>query len=233
RHYLALLSAIYLALPKPPITYKDWPVILQKGLHDLQDSPGCWSQVAGNHYFNAYVCDYKTPPEIMVQLAVLLPLLDYVEWNDSQLAVMKKIKDGLTAFYDEKLGTIMRWHPKMADKMEAVEEQMQPMVMDSWYLQHPMLNLSRLALKGDEVAKKLFLDSIEFVIKVAHHFDYNWPVFYKMDTLEVVKAETQPGKGGEKDVAGLYTHILLQAWELTGEDKFLREAEKAAKTLQG
>ena len=112
RQYLDLLAAIYLELPKPATTYKDWPDALQKGLTDLSESPGCWSQVDGNHYLNAYVCDYATPPEIMVQLAVLLPLLDYVEWNDAQLAVMKKIKDGLPAFYNEKYGTIMRWHPK-------------------------------------------------------------------------------------------------------------------------
>src|SRR6201996_9622533 len=233
RQYLDLLAAVYLALPKQVTNYKNWPGILQKGLHDLQDSPGCWSQVAGDHYFNAYVCDYATPPEIMVQLAVLLPLLDYVEWNDAQLAVMKKIKDGLPAFYDEKFGTIMRWHPKAAANMEADEEQKKPLVMDSWYLQHPLLNLSRLALKGDKVAGKLFLDSLEFAIKVAHHFHYCWPVFYKMDTLEVVKAETQPGKGGEKDVPGLYAHVMLQAWELTGERRYLTEAEKAAVRLLG
>ena len=233
RQYLDLLAAVYLQLPKPATNYKHWPDVLQKGLADLQDSPGCWSQVDGNHYFNAYLCDYKTPPEIMVQLAVLLPLVDYIEWTDAELDMMKAIKDGLTAFYDEELGTIMRWHPKMADNMEAVEEQMKPMVMDSWYLNHPLLNLSRLALKGDKVAEKLFLDSLEFAIKVAHHFDYTWPVFYKMDTLEVVKAETRPGKGGEKDVPGLYAHVLLQAWELTGKKRYLAEAEKAAQRLAG
>lgn len=233
QQYLHLLATLYLAMPKPATTYKHWPDILQKGLHDLTESPGCWSQVDGNHYFNAYVCDYATPPEIMVQLAVLLPLLDYGEWNDSQLEIMEKVKKGLPAFYDEKFGTIMRWHPKVADKMDADEEQKKPVVMDSWYLHHPLLNLSRLALKGDKVAEKLFMDSLEFAIRVAHHFNYSWPVFYKMDTLEVVKAETQPGKGGEKDVPGLYAHVMLQAWELTGKKRYLAEAEKAALKLKG
>jgi hypothetical protein len=201
RQYLDLLAAIYLVLPKPDTNYQPWPEILDKGLFDLQDSPGCWSQVDGNHYFNAYVCDYATPPEIMVQLAILLPLLDYVEWNDCQLQVMEKIKKGLPAFYDKKYGTIMRWHPKAADSLEGDEEQKQPLVMDAWYLHHPLLNLSRLALKGDEVAKKLFLDSLEFSIKVAHHFNYEWPVFYKMDTLEVVKAETAARQGRRKRCA--------------------------------
>lgn len=231
--YLDLLARIYLLLPKPETAYKHWPDILDKGLKDLIDSPGCWSQVAGHKYFNAYVSDYETPPEIMVQLAVLLPLLDYVEWSKKELEVMKTIKAGLTSFYDEKLGTIMRWLPAAEDKLKGEEEQKVPKVMDSWYLHHPLLNLSRLALKGDQTAKKLFMNSLDFAIRVAHHFKYQWPVFYKMDTLEVVKAETAEGKGGEKDVAGIYAHVMLQAWELTGEQRYLNEAEKAAKTLQG
>lgn len=233
RLYLDLLARIYLLLPKPETSYKHWPDILDYGLKDLIDSPGCWSQVAGHKYFNAYVSDYETPPEIMVQLAVLLPLLDYVEWSKKDLEVMKTIKAGLPSFYDEKLGTIMRWLPAAEDKLQGEEEQKVPKVMDSWYLHHPLLNLSRLALKGDQTAKKLFLDSLGFAIKVARHFKYQWPVFYKMDTLEVVKAETAEGKGGEKDVAGIYAHVMLQAWELTGEQHYLNEAEKAAKTLQG
>ncbi|KAA2238411.1 hypothetical protein F0L74_19460 [Chitinophaga agrisoli] len=233
RQYLELLGRLYLLLPKPDTLYRDWPVVLSKGLHDLIDSPGCWSQVAGHQYFNAYVSDYKTPPEIMVQLAILLPLLDYVEWNKSELKVMKTIRENLSTFYDEKLGTIRRWLPAAADKLEAEEEQKHPDVMDSWYLHHPLLNLARLALKGDKEAARLFTDSAEFAIKVAHHFNYHWPVFYNMKTLEVIKAETAEGKGGEKDVAGLYAHVMLQAWELTDEKRYLREAEQAAKTLEG
>src|SRR6202000_1032016 len=131
KQFLDMLATVYLAMPRPGTHYQPWPDILEKGLKDLTDSPACWSQVDGNHYVNAYACDYATPPEIMVQLAVLLPLLDYVEWSDAQLTVMKKIKEGLPAFYNEELCTIMRWHPKLADKMEAVEEKMQPLVMDS------------------------------------------------------------------------------------------------------
>ncbi|RYE14139.1 MAG: hypothetical protein EOP51_28635, partial [Sphingobacteriales bacterium] len=233
KQYLNLLAALYMQLPRPETNYQQWPEILKKGLTDLIDSPGCWCQVGGHQYFNAYVSDYATPPEIMVQLAVLLPLLDYVEWSGDELEIMKTIKEGLPAFYDKKIGSIMRWLPATEDQLEGEEEQKEPGVMDSWYLHHPLLNLSRLAIKGDKVAEELFLGSLDFAIKVAHHFKYQWPVFYRMETLEVLKAETQPGKGGEKDVPGLYAHVMLQAWELTGKKRYLKEAEKAAQQLKG
>ncbi|RBQ11779.1 hypothetical protein [Pedobacter miscanthi] len=230
-NYLELLAAVYLILPRPKTRYLSWPGILKKGLKDLIENPGCWSMVGGNSYLNAYVSDYNTPPEIMVQLAVLLPLVDYVEWSGEKLDVVKKIKTGLPAFYNKKLNTIVRWHPAAEDKLTGEEEQKLPMVMDSWYLHHPLLNLSRLAIKGDHEAEKLFLDSIGYAIKVAHAYKYEWPVFYKMDTLEIIKAETSEGKGGEQDVAGLYAHVMLQAYELTGDQKYLQEAERAAKKL--
>jgi hypothetical protein len=231
--YLNLLAAVYLEIPKPKTNYINWPDILDKGFHDLIDAPGCWCQVNGNQYFNAYISDYDTPPEIMVQLAVLLPLLDYTEWSGKSLPVIEKIKKGLPEFWDEKLKTIVRWLPAAEDKLKGEEEQKKPMVMDSWYLHHPLLNLSRLALKGDKKAKELFLNSLPYTTKVAKHFKYNWPVFYKMDTLEVIKAETKPGEGGQQDVGGLYAHVMLQAYELTNEKKYLAEAERSAKTLKG
>ena len=233
KQFFNLLSSAYLAMPKPSTHYQNWPETLKQGLKDLEDSPGCWSQVNGHHYLNPYLCDYASPPEIMVQLAVLLPLLDYVEWSGMESNIIGKIMEGLPDFYNEELRTIMRWHPKAEDKLNGEEEQKQPMVMDSWYLHHPLLNLSRLALKGDKAAEKLFLGSLEFAIKVAHHFNYEWPVFYKMDTLEIVKKETKPGSGGEKDVPGLYAHVMLQAFELTKQKRYLAEAENAAMKLQG
>jgi hypothetical protein len=232
RQYIDMLAKAYLLLPRPDTRQQDWPSILEKGLLDMR-KPGCWTQVSGHAFLNAYVCDYKTPPEIMVQLAVLLPLLDYARWRKADFEDINIIRKGLPLFYNDKLKTVMRWLPAAEKNLEGEEEHKKPMVMDAWYLHHPLLNLSRMALNGDKIAKKLFLDSLPFAIKVARRFKYNWPVFYNMQTLEVVKAETEPGKGGEKDVAGIYAHVLLQAWELTGEKRYLREAETAARTLKG
>lgn len=233
RQFLNLLANVYLYLPKPETKYYNWPDMVDKGLHDLEFSHGCWSHGAEQDYLNAYVADYQTPPELMVQLAVLLPLTDYQHWRNVDLPAIKKIKNGLSAFYSEELKTVVRFLPALAEELSGEEEQLKPNVMDSWYLHHPLLNLGRMALLGDQQGKKMFLDSLPFTIRVAHHFKYEWPVMYNMATLETVKAETQPGKGGEKDVAGLYALVMLHAWQLTKESEYLQEAKKAAKTLKG
>lgn len=204
KQFMDMLAYIYLQLPKPAVRYHDYPDIAAKALPELANHKGCWTHHRGHSYLNAYVCDYKTPPEIMVQLAIVLPLKEYEEWTGQAIPLIAELEAGLTAFYDEDIGTVQRWLPAAEQQLDGEEEQKKPLIMDSWYLHHPLLNLSRMALHGNEMAKDLFLKSLDYTVKVAHHFNYKWPVFYKMDTLETVKAETKPGEGGERDVAGIY-----------------------------
>lgn len=231
--YLDHLASVYVQLPKPDTTYRDWPTIATLGLEDLRYNKGCWTQAEGKSYLNAYVCDYDTPPEVMVQLVVLVPLTEYFDWQGGPDPLLDDLHAGLEAFYDEKIGTVCRWLPSLGHRLDASEEQKQAYVMDAWYLHHPLMNLSRLAQRGDAKARQLFMDSLPYAMKVARHFDYEWPVFYKMDTLEVIKAETATGKGGEKDVPGAYAHLMLQARDVTGDEAYLKEAMRAVKKLEG
>ena len=231
-HFLDNLVKIYKVLQQPRIEYHDWPEIAQKVLTDLYHNKGAWTQTKGIPYLNAYLCDYETPAESMVQLAVLGPFKEYEKWTSEKHPLYTDLITGLPAFYDPKINCINRWLPALADKLDQSEEQKKEMVMDSWYLHHPLMNLTRLALHGDKTAEKLVLDSIDYVIKVAHHFKYSWPVFYNMETLDIIKAETAPGKGGENDVAGSYAHLMLLVYKLTKEKRYFNEAEKAAKKLE-
>jgi len=229
--FMDLLARLYMMLPKPETSYHDYRSIAAKALEELSQHKGCWSHHNGHSYLNAYVCDYKTPPELMVQLAVLLPLKEYQKWNGGHIPLIAELEAGLAEFYNKDVGTVQRWLPVAAHQLDGSEEHKDPLIMDSWYLHHPLLNLSRLALHGDEIAKELFLKSLDYTISVAQHFEYKWPIFYRMDTLEVVKQEAEPGKGGEKDVAGIYAHVMLQAWDLTGDTKYFEEAKRAARSM--
>lgn len=231
-HFLNNLVTIYKVLQQPRIEYHNWPDIAKNVLKDLSNNKGAWTQTNGSPYLNAYLCDYDTPAESMVQLAVLAPYKEYEKWKGEKHPLYDDLIKGLAAFYDPKIKCINRWLPALAGKLDQSEEQKKEMVMDSWYLHHPLMNLARLALHGDKTAEKLVMDSIEYVIKAAHHFKYTWPVFYDMETLKIIKKETQPGAGGEKDVAGAYAHLMLLIYKLTKEKRYLSEAEKAAKTLE-
>jgi len=231
--YLDHLATVYLQMPKPKTSYNDWPEIARLGLGHLKENKGCWTQAEGKSYLNAYVCDYDTPPEVMVQLAVLVPLTEYFEWQGDDDRILQELHEGLEAFYDGKVGTVCRWLPSLRHRLDQSEEQKKEYVMDSWYLHHPLMNLSRLAQRGDRISRKLLEDSLGFTMKVARHFKYEWPVFYNMETLDVIKTETAPGKGGEKDVPGAYAHLMLQARDLTDDDAYFKEAQKAVRKLEG
>ena len=233
QQFLDMLAQVFLALPRNETEYVHWPDIARKSLRDLENSEKCVSTVRGRRYLNAYVGDHDNPPESMVQLTALLPMLEYEEWTGEQTPLSEELLGGLHNFYDEDAGVLGRWMVSEKNKLDGSEPQKNPEAMDSWYLYHSLLNISRLALHGDKIAQKLFLDSMDYAIKVAHHFDYHWPVFYNMYTLEVQVPETKEGAGGETDVPGVYAHVMLQAYQLTKEERYLEEAKKAARTLKG
>src|SRR4029079_12714966 len=138
--------------------------------------------------------------------------------------IAEALAASLGRFQDDRVGAIGRWLPEVENMLDGTDPHEHPRVMGSWCVFHPLLNLARLALEnGDDRAREQFLDSLDYVIDVAHHFDYDWPVFYDVDSLDVIKAESEPGKGGEHDVPGIYAHVMIQAFDVTKESRYLDE----------
>ncbi|WP_144062795.1 hypothetical protein [Sphingobacterium paucimobilis] len=235
RRYIRGLASIYEQLERPAIRTLPLPRYAHYALQGLVRTHGCWQQVEENAYLNAYLNDYETPPESMVQLAVLTPLVLHstLERSNHAQQVIGSLTAGLSNFFDPILKAFVRWIPNKEHHLDHSEEQKKPRVMDSWYLQHPLIQLASLleAKHLDADLENKFYQSLRFCIKVAHHFEYNWPIFYDLDTLEIIKEEAQPGQGGEKDVAGMYAYLMLKAYTLSGKKIYLTEAKRAAKTL--
>lgn len=231
--FLEAVACIYKRLPKPETGYYDWPKAAERTVKALSESPDCGRRIKNQFYVNAYVSATQKPPESMVQLAILVPLWEYQQWLGESVPLVDLLQKNLSTFYDEKKAALMRWLPGQAFAKGENSEEEDHNKMDSWYLLHTLMNLGRLAEKGNLEAKELLFRSLEFVISAAHKFGYNWPVFYDSRTLAVVKAETSEGEGGELDVAGLYTHVMLQAYELTKDPRYLDEAKKSAERLRG
>jgi hypothetical protein len=232
-HCLECLASIYKFLPRPKTDYFDWPHAATRTLHSLDKTRSCTRQVRGRRYLNAYVSAEEKPPESMVQCSVLVPMRAYEQWLGGEVPLAKQLARNLSSFYDKKANSVVRWLPGCAFKKNDRSEEEDPGRADSWYIHHTLLNLGRLAEMGDKSARRIFFKSLASATKVARHFKYEWPVFFKLKTLEVLKAESAPGKGGEHDVPGLYAHVMLQAYALSHEKRYLREAERAALCMKG
>lgn len=233
RLFLDLYADLYLEYPRPVPTYRDWPRRVDETIHDLSHSPACTVKCNGRRYVLAYTGYENAPPESVVQLAVLLPLMEYARSRELKIPLIQELQANIPTFFNSRLGSVMRWLPSEEHLLKGEEEHLCPNVMDAWYLYHAYLNLARLAGYGDTTARNLFLQSLTYGIKVARHFNYHWPVLYDIYNFEVIRRERGPGLGGEADVGAQYIHVMQQAWELTHDQTFVQEAECAARALAG
>jgi hypothetical protein len=224
RRYLTLLGAIYRRMEHPPTEYHDWVDRAERSLHDLDQAP----EATIRHYGFRYVHPYTATeyPDSMVQLSVLASIRDYEAWKQETTPLLGELRAGIRKFYDPKLQTLRRYLPNVgSDKNKDA--------VDSWYLYHPLLNLGRLANDGDKRARRLFLDSIDYGIKAAHHFEYRWPIQYDVTDFSVITKTRNDERFGQTDVGGIYAYVMLEAFNLTDDKRFLDEARAAIDAAKG
>ena len=222
--FLDMLGAVYRNLDQPAAERRDWIGRSRRTLRDLEKSPKARERHYGQVYFHPYTAaEY---PDSMVQLSLLSAIRDWGEWEGGKHPLEAVIRRGLPKFYDPKLKTLRRYLPDVGDDKNAD-------AVDSWYLYHPMLNLSNLALAGDETAKALFLQSIDYGIRAAKHFEYKWPIQYDVTDFAVITPVAPADERGQTDVGGIYAWVMLQAFELTSDLRFLDEARNALDAARG
>ncbi len=224
RRFIQMLGAAYTALDLPPVEYRDWVGRAERTLADLDFSPKATIRHYGRRYAHPYTAaEY---PDSMVQLALIAPMHDFARWSDTPIALQGEFEAGLEKFYDKKLKSIRRYLPNVGEDKDAD-------AVDSWYLYHPLMNLGRLAIAGNARARDLFERSVDFGIKAAHHFDYKWPIQYNVTDFSVITEVAGADDRGQTDVGGMYAWVMLQAYELTREERFLHEAQAAIDAAEG
>ncbi|MDB5705479.1 MAG: hypothetical protein JWN66_2595 [Sphingomonas bacterium] len=218
RRFLQMLGITYKMLDLPRTDYRDWIKRSERTLRDLDEAPEATIRHYGHRYIHPYTAaEY---PDIMVQMSLVAAIHDWGKWCGEPHPLKAEFKAGLGKFYDPKLKSLRRYLPNVGDDKD-------PDAVDSWYLYHPLLNLGHLALDGDKDARRLFLKSIDYGIKAARHFKYRWPVQYKVTDFSVITAVAGADGKGQTDVGGIYAWVMLQAYELTDEARFLAEARAA------
>lgn len=220
RQFLQMLGTTYKALELPTVEYRDWVDRAERTLRDLETA----EQARRREYGDLYLMPYPDGeyPDAMIQLSVIQALHEYGMWRGEELALEAEFMKGVHRFYDKKIKTLRRYLPNVGERQGK-----DPDEVDSWYLYHPMLNLGRLALRGNAEAKDLLLRSVDYGIGAAQHFDYAWPITYKIGDFAIITKARGDERFGQTDVGGIYAYVMLQCFELTGEDRFVQEARKA------
>ena len=224
RRFIQMLGVAYETIELPAVDFHDWTDRSERTLRDLDEAPAATITHYGHRYIHPYTgAEY---PDIMVQMSVVTAIHDWGKWCGTPHPLEAVFKAGLSKFYDPKLESLRRYLPNVGDDKDAD-------AVDSWYLYHPMLNLGVLALDGDDDARALLLKSIDFGIRAAHHFKYEWPVQYKVTDFSIITEVAGADGRGQTDVGGIYAWVMLQAFELTDDKRFLDEARHAIDAAMG
>ena len=218
RHFLQMLGGAYQLLDLPDTEYRDWIARARATLRDLDGAPEATIRHYGHRYIHPYTAaEY---PDVMVQMSLVQAIHEWGRWTGEAHPLEAEFKAGLSRFYDKELATLRRYLPNVGDDKDAD-------AVDSWYLYHPLLNLGKLALDGDHEARSLFLKSLDYGIRAARHFDYKWPIQYKVTDFSVITETAGADGRGQTDVGGIYAWVMLEAYELTDEKRYLDEARAA------
>lgn len=222
--FLDMIGAIYPWLAPPKASFRHWPARAEATVQDLMHAPEARIEHYGHVYFHPYTASEY--PDVMVQLTIASALDDWGRWKGVKHPLVREIMAGIDGFHDKELKTLRRYLPNVGKDKD-------PNAVDSWYLYHPMLNLANLAIAGDDQARELFLATIDYGIKAARHFRYRWPILYDMRDFAVIRDVTEADQRGQTDVGGIYAWVMLQAFQLTLDSRFVDEAIAAIEAAKG
>jgi len=211
-----------LAWPRCATTWKDFAA---GTIDDLQEKNAAWVEVNGHAGLRAYVKDssqlWKQPGdnfELMTVADVLWPSLLYLRLHPSPTFELEcdQLLADLPAFYHADTGSLSNDFGRGPNERA-----------DSWYpfenglIKYPMIGM----LAGSKPVTNHFLEAFQTAQKMAHQYDYLFPIYYQVSSL---RAE---GAGTNYAVAGLYAWAALLAYRLTGEERYRDEARQAIRVL--
>jgi hypothetical protein len=208
-----------------PSCATSWKEFAAGTVEDLQDKSATQVEARGYTGLRAYVKassrlwnDSPDNFELMTIADVLWPALLYLQINPSP-SFEHECNDllaDLPAFYHADTHSISN------DLTRKPNER-----ADSWYpfenslIKYPVIG----SLAGSKEVVDHFLDAFQTARKMAQQYNYLFPIYYQVATLQA------EGAGTNYAVGGLYAWAAILANRLTGEKQYLEEARRAVRVL--
>ncbi|HEY2351930.1 MAG TPA: hypothetical protein VGH83_05435 [Candidatus Acidoferrum sp.] len=208
-----------------PACAATWTDFAASTVHDLQDRDATLAEADGHRGLRAYVKEssqiWKQSGdnfELMTLADVLWPSLLYLRLNPSTAFEQEchDLLSDLPGFYNPETHSISNDFKRPPNERA-----------DSWYpfenglVKYPMIG----SLSGSKEVTDHFLDAFQTAQKMAHQYEYLFPIYYQVATL---RAE---GAGTNYAIGGLYAWAAILANRLTGEAGYLEEARRAIRVL--
>jgi hypothetical protein len=202
-----------------------WKEFATGTVEDLQDKASAQIEVQGHTGLRAYVKAssqlWKDAPdnfELMTIADVLWPSLLYLQLHPSA-SFQRECDDllaDLPAFYHPDTHSISN------DLVRHKDER-----ADSWYpfenslIKYPMIG----TLAGSKETTDHFLEAFGTAQKMAAQYNYLFPIYYQVASLQA------EGAGTNYAVGGLYAWAAILANRSTGDQQYLEEARRAIRVL--
>ncbi len=202
-----------------------WRQFAAGTVRDLQQKDVALISVKGHHGLRAYVKAtselwHETGEnfELMTMTDVLWPSLLYLKLHPDSAyqQVVNELLESMPLFCHPDTQSISN------DFIRSEDE-----TTDSWYpfenslIKYPVIG----ALSQSKTLTDNFLCAYETAIRLAHRYNYLFPIYYRTGNLD------QKGAGTNYAVGGLYAWGGVIAHHLTGDAKFLDEARRAIDVL--
>ncbi len=222
----ALLPIFPESLSARPAPQKSWQTMAEGTVEDWQD-PALAQVTIGSHIgLRSYVKntsklwgDTDTNFELMTQTDVLWPALLFQKLrpNPEQARLFGALLDSLPEFY----------RPAAQMMGNDFVRKSGPELADSWYpfenalVKYPMIGM----LAESKRLTDLFLESLAGARRLATSYDYLFPIYYDLETLQA------QGAGTNYAIGGLYAWGALLAEKLTNDAGYRAEARNAVNAL--
>ena len=211
-----------LAWPKCATSWKEFAA---GTVGDIQQKDVALLSVQGHRGLRAYVKSTSElwhesgeNFELMTMADVLWPSLLYLKLHPdpAQRQVVGELLESMPLFYHQDTQSISNDFIRGGDE-----------TADSWYpfenglIKYPMIG----ALSQSKTLTDNFLQAYETAMRMAHRYNYLFPIYYRTGNLD------QKGAGTNYAVGGLYAWGGVIAHRLTGNEKYLNEARHAVEVL--